>query len=93
MREVQLYINGRKLDLFKDEEIVVNSTIQNFQDLSKVFTDFSQTFTVPTSKTNNAIFSHFYNNDVDGTFRANTRIEARLEINNVLFRKGKIQLE
>ena len=93
MREVQLYINGKKLDLFKDEEIVVNSTIQNFQDLSKVFTDFSQTFTVPTSKTNNAIFSHFYNNDVDGTFRANTRIEARLEINNVLFRKGKIQLE
>ena len=46
-REVQIYIEGivpndySKIDLFKDENINVSSSIQNIQDLSKVYTDFS----------------------------------------------------
>ena len=93
MREVSLYVNNVKLDLFKDEEIQVTSTIQNLQDISKVFTDYTQTFTIPCSKTNNSVFEHYYNNDVDATFNAQTRQQARLEINNTIFRTGKVQLE
>lgn len=93
MREVQLYINNKRVDLFKDEEIQVTSTIQNIQDISKVFTDFSQSFTVPCSDNNNSIFDYFYNNDVDGDFKARNRVPARLEINNVPFRTGLVQLE
>lgn len=93
MRTVQLYINNQRVDLFKDEEIVVTSSAANISDISKVFTDFTQTFTIPTSKNNNQIFDHFYNNDVDGTYIANERVPARIEINNIPFREGKIQLE
>ena len=93
MRKVQLYIGGRKLDLFDDEKIEVTSSIQNVSDISKVFTDFSQSFTVPCSPNNNSIFQHFYNSDVDGTFSANTRVEGSIEIENVPFRIGKWQLE
>lgn len=93
MRTVQLYINNRKVDLFNDEQIEVTSSVQNIQDISKVYTDFSQTFTVPCSKNNNQIFEHYYNNDVDATFAAKNRQPARIEINSIPFRRGKIQLE
>ena len=93
MRTVQVYIEGQKLDLFKDEEINVTSTIQNISDISKVFTDFSQSFTVPASKTNNTIFKHYYQNDLTTGFVAKERKDANIEINLVPFRRGKMQLE
>ena len=93
MREVQVYIEGQRLDLFKDETISITSSIQNISDISKVYTDFSQSFTVPASKNNNQIFSHYYNNDITGGFLAKDRVAASIEINHVPFRIGKIQLE
>lgn len=93
MRTVQLYINNRKVDLFNDEQIEITSSVQNIQDIAKVYTDFSQTFTIPCTKNNNAIFEHFYNNDVDATFAAKDRQPARIEINSIPFRRGKVQLE
>ena len=102
-RSVQIYIEGVKLDLFDDENIQVNSTIQNIQDISKVYSDFSQSFTVPATKTNNKAFRHWYNSDVyiydpasSGTatqFDVQTRINAAIDINLTSFRTGKIQLE
>jgi hypothetical protein len=93
MRTVQIYINDEILDLFDDENIVVNSTIQNINDIAKVFTDFSQQFTVPASPRNNEIFKHYYQNDVEDGFIAKERQPARIEINFTPFRKGQIQLE
>lgn len=98
-REVQIYIEGTtagnydKLDLFKDEQINVSSSIQNIQDLSKVYTDFSQSFTVPATPNNNAIFEYFYENDVDNAIDHNLRRYAYIEIGLTPFRSGKIQLE
>jgi len=93
MRTVQIYVNDIRLDLFQDEKIEVTSSTQNIQDISKVFTDFSQSFTIPASKVNNGVFDHYYNNDVNGTFSAKNRVDARIEINHTPFRVGKIQLE
>ena len=98
-REVQIYIEGitpndySKIDLFKDENINVSSSIQNIQDLSKVYTDFSQSFTVPATSNNNAIFEYFYENDVDNKIDHNLRRYAYIEIGLTPFRSGKIQLE
>ena len=98
-RQVDIYIEGTtvnnysKLDLFDDEKINVNSSVQNIQDISKVYTDFSQSFTVPASENNNRIFEYFYQNDVDGAIDHNLRRFAYIEIGMVPFRTGKIQLE
>jgi hypothetical protein len=59
-RQVRIFVEGQKLDLFDDENIEITSTIQNIQDISKTFTDFSQSFTIPTSPVNNAIWEYFY---------------------------------
>jgi hypothetical protein len=91
----QTELEFSRLELFNDEKITVNSTIQNISDISKIFTDFSQGFTIPCSPTNNAIFQHFYQNDVDtlGIIDYQNRYNAYIEIDTILFRRGKIQLE
>jgi hypothetical protein len=89
----QAELEYSRLELFNDEKITVSSTIQNISDISKIFTDFSQGFTIPCSPINNAIFQHFYQNDVDATIDFQKRYNAYIEIDTVLFRRGKIQLE
>lgn len=90
---VQLYIGSSQVELFDDESISVTSSIQNVKDIAKIFTDFSQSFSVPASRNNNKIFKHFYNFDVDNGFDARVKASAELQINYVPFRKGKIRLE
>jgi hypothetical protein len=92
-RKVQVYIEGNRLELFEDEQIQVSSSIQNIQDISKVFTDFSQSFSVPCSVHNNPIFEHFYENAINGMINPNLRRDAFIEIDLTFFRRGKIQLE
>jgi len=89
----QTELNFSRLELFNDEKITVSSTIQNISDISKIFTDFSQGFTIPCSPINNAIFQHFYQNDVNATIDYQNRYNAYIEVDTVLFRRGKIQLE
>jgi hypothetical protein len=94
--ELQIYAKDGTdfvlLDQFNDETVQIRSSVQDIADISKVFTDFSQSFTIPASKVNNQVFSYYYNNDLD-EFNANVRIDARLEINRTSFRRGQIQLE
>ena len=93
MRSVQIYVENQILDLFSDEQIIINSTVQNISDIGKVFTDFSQTFTIPCTKQNNSIFEHYYNNDIDNAIDHNRRRTARVEIDHIPFKIGKVQLE
>jgi hypothetical protein len=93
MRELQIYIEGERIELFKDEAVSVTDTIKNVKDISKVFTSFSKQFTIPASKSNNKIFKHFYNFDIDNTFDARKKKDALIEINGLPFKKGKIKLD
>lgn len=100
-RVVDIYVesvagsgNYSKLELYNDEKIEVTSSIQNVQDISKVFTDYSQSFTIPASTINNSLLHHFYQSDVDTTdYNPNIRLLAYIEIDLTPFRSGKIQLE
>lgn len=92
-RQVRVFVEGQELDLFSDENIEVTSTIQNIQDISKTFTDFSQSFTIPTSANNNAIWQYFYENAVTGTINYQERLNGYIEIDMTFFRRGKIQME
>lgn len=93
MNQVDVYINNERLDLFQDEQITINVSVQNIKDLATIFTDFTQSFTVPASTTNNKIFSHYYRFDVTGGVDGRVRQSARIEINSLTFREGVIELE
>jgi hypothetical protein len=91
--KVQLYIENQRVDLFNDETIEVTSTIQDFRDIAKIFSDYTQSFNVPASDTNNKIFKHFYNfNITGGAYDNRKKKEAFIEINYLPFRQGKVRL-
>lgn len=92
MTKFRLFIEGVEVDLFKDEIVTVNSSVANVQDISKVFSDFSQSFLVPATPRNNRIFQHWYESDVNPTVDHNLRRDAFIEIEMQPFRTGKIQL-
>ena len=93
MRRLQLYIGTQRVDLFKDESVQLTQTIKNVKDLAKVFTEFTQTFSVPASSVNNKIFQHYYNFDISGGFDARIKVDAKLELNDLPFKIGKIALQ
>jgi hypothetical protein len=98
MQKIVLYIKDgddvyRRVDMFDDETITLTSKIQDVRDIGKVFTDFSETFTVPASRENNKIFQHWYKSEIDNGFDARTRKDAIMEMDFNPFKRGKISLE
>jgi len=92
-QKVQLFINNEEVDVFQDGSITIQSSIKDVKDPGKIFTDFSKNFTLPASDRNNKVFKHFYNGSIVDGFSATSAKEARIEINNRVFREGYIMLE
>ncbi len=90
---VEVYINNERLDLFDTESISVTQSTQDINDISKVFVDYSQQFTIPATKRNNQILKNWYNADVDNGFDARVRVPAFITVNTLDFKRGKIRLD
>lgn len=83
----------QRADLFSDESISITQVIQDVKDVSKIFTDFTKTFTIPATSYINKLFKHYYNYDIDNGFDARIKIDAYIEIDSVRFNSGKVKLE
>tara|TARA_R110002020_G_scaffold116989_2_gene267683 strand:- start:1194 stop:3338 length:2145 start_codon:yes stop_codon:yes gene_type:complete len=102
MQKLQLYISSvnetptlaqlERVDLFKDETVSINLSIQNIKEPDKVFTEFTKTFTIPASKVNNKLFEHYYNFDIINGFDARDKREAKIELNNIPYKDGFVVL-
>ena len=102
MQKLQLYISSvddsptlaqfQKVDLFKDEQVSINLSIQNIKEPDKIFTEFTKTFTIPASKINNKLFEHYYNADIINGFDARNKRDAKIELNNIPYKDGFIAL-
>ena len=98
MQQVQLFIKDQnntyqRIELFDDETISLTESIQNVRDVSKVFTDFTKTFTIPATKNTNKLFKHYYNFDITGGFDARKKTDGLIKLNGIDFKTGKIKLE
>ena len=102
MLQLQLYIEGKQVELYKNESVSLTQSIQDIKDISKIFTDFTRTFNVPASKSNNKIFQHFYNfnlksyntkNEKYESFDARRKKDAELYLNYKPYKEGKIKFE
>lgn len=82
-----------RISTFDDEKISITSSIQNVNDISKVFTDYSQSFTIPADTNNNSIFKHWHENAVENGFNQMQRYDGYITIGTEIFRTGKFQLE
>ncbi len=92
-RVVQIFVDNKRLDLFDDENIEYTSKIQDVRDIKMVFSDFTQTFTIPASDTNNKVFKHFYKTNITSNFfDARKKVDAEIFINHASFKTGKVFL-
>ena len=103
MQKISLYIQPiltdvntvqtfQNVDLMEEDLITLTQVIQDAKDLDKIFTDYSKTFNLPASKTNNKLFKHWHNQDVIGV-NNQKMLNARIELNHLRFRDGVIKLE
>ena len=93
MKQLEIYIDNQRVDLHDGENIEFNVSAQNVSDISKVYGDYSQSFTLPATQQNNKIFKHYYEPDLVNGFNANTRLSAYIQINSFLYRSGLVELE
>ena len=91
--DIQLYVNGQLLDLFEDESLQITSSIQDVKDVSVIFTDYSQSFSVKASRNNNLVFKHFHDNSITNGYDARYKLDAVIEVNHQFFRRGKVRLD
>jgi hypothetical protein len=84
---------AEKLDLFQDEKISVTQNLINYQDISKLFADYSQSFTIPASTRNNKILKYWYDNALVDGFDARYRYDGFIEVDKVRFKIGTFQLD
>lgn len=82
-----------KLDLFDDETILVKSQLNNLEKLSNVFSDVSNSFTVPATAHNNKALRHWYDRDIVTNFNANLNIPAYTEVGSIPYRWGVVSME
>lgn len=87
-----IYIGVDKLDLYKDDNISLKSSIAEIQDITKVFTDSTNSFSVPATDNNNRIFKHFYNSNLLNGWDVFNKVDAVIELDGVLYKQGKIKL-
>lgn len=78
--------------MYADESIRLTKKITDFKDISKVFSNFTKSFTLPATPINNSIFSHYYNIDVSGVFDPQQKVPAYLEADGVVVDYGNVEL-
>lgn len=91
--QTTILIKGSPIDLFSDENIELNSSVANTEDITQISSDYTKSFTVPATDKNNGLFKHYYNADIDNAFDSRTKVYGEIYIDGFLFKKGKFRLE
>lgn len=92
---IELYIDGRKVDLTTDISVQMNYELEKLQNPTIIKNNFSKTIQLQATPTNNNIFGYYYELDKvigNNGFNAIQRIPFQLYRNNILIETGYIQL-
>lgn len=96
MLQIRTIINNqiRFLDLFDDEDINLDYSFAEIQDITSKNSSFSKSFSLPGSKNNNDIFQHYYDVNASMTdYDIRNVFEASLVYNGMEIMKGYLRLE
>lgn len=80
----------QKLTLFKDEDILVNFILKDANDLSKIFSTYTQTFTIPADDNNLVILGYYFNTELARSGKIS--FDAKIYIKKSLFKIGTIEI-
>jgi hypothetical protein len=87
-----LYIGNKKLDLFEDDNIIIKNSVSKIEDITKVFTETSNSFSVPATDNNNSIFKHYYNASINTPFDARKLVLGAIYLGGLHHKTGNFKL-
>ena len=93
--QIRTYVNGEQkyLDLYGDENVTIDISFAEIQDITKRNSAFTQEFKVPGSNNNNEIFNYFFEiNSVPLDWNPKRKFEAALIYNGYEIFNGNIRL-
>lgn len=80
-----------RLDMHDDEDVILNLKLKDTNDIGKVYSTFSQSFTIPTKDKNDRVLNFFFNPEVKVINGNKGRtMNAKIYINSQLFKVGYI---
>ncbi len=89
-----LIIDNKPVDLFTDESVQLSRQLKDLQDLSTVWTDYTQSFTIPSSPTNDKIFANWFDeNAVFSGWNPNIGLDANILIHGLPVFEGRVELK
>ena len=90
---MQLFIEGTRADMFKDESVSITRKLKTGKDVGKLFTDFSKGLQLPATNTNNKLFKHIHRTDIVNGLDIRKYIDAEIKLNGVSYVKGFVNVE
>ena len=88
-----MVIANTPIDIFQDEVVQLIRQVKDVTDLSQARTDFTQQFTIPSSPTNDVVFSNYFEeNIVLGNWNAYLKLDATIFIHGLPVFVGCVEL-
>jgi hypothetical protein len=89
---IQLYAKGTYLDLISEEDISITIELQDINDITAKPGSYSDTFRLPSSRTNDNFFKYYFNvNSID--FDPTKKIDCDILHDGILFKRGILRLD
>jgi hypothetical protein len=95
MIDIKVLIEGqyREIDLFDDEDIRMELSIAEIQDITKKNSAFTKDFNIPGSKNNNQVFQNFYDpNSVQFSYDVRAKFPAIILYQGYIIFEGYLRL-
>ena len=89
---VEIYISGTLLDTSDEVTFPLNYSIADIKEPEKRKQSFSKTITLPSSKTNDKLFTHAFNVNRSGGYNPNIKAECRVLENGIEIFNGNARL-
>lgn len=85
-------ISSGTIDLLEDVPFSLNFAIADIREPENRNSNYSKTITIPGSKTNNRLFSHIFEIDIDCNFNPNKKADCILYVDEIPQIRGYLQL-
>jgi hypothetical protein len=92
LKKVELYVEGKQIDLYGNEAFLLNFNIADISDISAKAASYSKEVDIPASKINNQIFTHLFDVSSEGYFNPISKKSTELFIDGVCVMRGFFKL-
>lgn len=92
VKKVQLFIEDKEVQLYGDESFVLSYTIDDINDIGSKAASYSKEISIPSTDTNDQIFTNLFDVTIEGGFNPISRKRAILYVDSLVVMQGYFKL-